>query len=105
MAAKKDAEKQNLNLKGFKINNVRRISEKVVSFSLIGNGLGLYNLKIVDGSNGKFISAPSQKGKDDKYYPVYRVYISDADASKLIKKVLEMLAEQDEEGEDEDLPF
>ncbi len=31
-------------------------------------GIIIKGFKLVDGSNGKFISPPSEKGKDGKYY-------------------------------------
>jgi len=31
-------------------------------------GIVVKGFKLVDGTNGLFVSAPSEKGKDDKYY-------------------------------------
>ena len=74
--AKKSDEKKNFILSGMTVANVRRLSEKVVAFSLLGNGLGLYNLRIVDGQKAPFVAAPQEKGKDGKYYNVYALYLS-----------------------------
>ena len=66
----KKSEKPIFKAEGMKVANVRRLSDTVVAFSLLGAGLGLYGLKVIDGSKGKFIATPSQKGKDGKYYDV-----------------------------------
>ena len=91
MAAKKEQEITYFNIKGMRAANIRRLGKSgVIAFSLLGNGLGLYNLRIVKGKNGnEFIASPQEKGKDGKYYDVYAVYISDEDAAKIIKAVKE----------------
>lgn len=93
-------------LAGMKVANVRKLSDTVTAFSLLGNGLGLYNLKVVDGAKGKFIGVPQSKGKDGSWYNQYAVYFSDEDQAKIIKKVESMVEdEDDDEDEDEELPF
>lgn len=93
-----------LNIKGMKLSNVRRLSDKVVAFSLNGNGLGLYNLKVIEGKNGKFIATPQEKAKNGEYYNIYSVYFSEEDEAKIIKAVLDKVPEKKEE-ENEDVPF
>ena len=80
-------EKPNFNIKGMKVSNVRRLSDTVICFSLLGNGLGLYNLRIVNGSKGKFIGSPQTKGKDGSWYDQYAVYFAEDDAKKIIAAV------------------
>lgn len=90
--ANKTNEKEFFSISGMRINNVREIGETgIISFSLLGKGLGLYNLKIVKAKGGEFISAPAVKGKDGNYYPSYGVYFSDEDSAKIIEKVKEKL--------------
>lgn len=89
MAKKTTEEQKNFILTGMSIANVRRLSEKVVAFSLLGNGLGLYNLRVVEGQKGNFVAAPQEKGKDGKYYNEYALYLTKEDEAKVIKKVLE----------------
>lgn len=87
-----ESKRENFNIKGMRVTNARKIpGTQVISFSLAGKGLGLYNLRIVNSTNGAFISAPSTKGKDNKYYPQYALYLDKADEEKIIKKVIEML--------------
>lgn len=82
MAEKK--EQPVFSIKGMKVEHVRQLSDKVIAFSLNGNGLGLYNLKIISGAKGEFVAAPQEKGKDGKYYNVYAVYFSEDDEKKII---------------------
>lgn len=85
----KTEEKKTFALAGMRVSNVRRLSEKVVAFTLSGNGLGLYNLRVVEGQKGPFVAAPQEKGKDGKYYNVFALYLSADDEKKVVKKVLD----------------
>lgn len=110
MANKNSSKKQNQEreffaINGMKVSNVRKIpGTSVISFSLLGHGLGLYNLKIVKGSNGEFIAAPSSKGKDGNYYAQYAVYLSEEDQKKVIGVVKSKLPD-DEDEPDPDVDF
>lgn len=94
--SKSKNEKSNFSIEGMEIKNVRELSDTVVAFSLCGNGLGLYNLRVVDGSKGSFISTPQSKGSDGKYYAQYALYLSEADEDKLIEAVYSKLDESDD---------
>lgn len=96
--ASKNSDKKNFSLTGMSIANVRRLSEKVVAFSLLGNGLGLYNLRVVTGDKGPFVATPQEKGRDDKYYNKYALYLSKEDEKKVVKKVLDSVPAQEAEG-------
>lgn len=98
----KKAEKPNFEITGMKVSNVRKLSETVTAFSLLGKGLGLYNLKVVNGAKGKFVAVPQTKGKDGEWYNQYAVYISDDDQAKIIKKVESMIEDEDDEDESGD---
>ncbi len=97
-----DNKKEYLSIKGMKVSNVRRIpGTEVITFSLNGNGLGLYNLRIVTGgAAGKFISPPSQKGKDGKYYNLYALYLSPEDEERVMKAVIDKLPADEAEDAD-----
>lgn len=95
-----DQEKTYVNIKGMKVTNVRKLGDKgVIVFSLNGNGLGLYNLRVVPSSRGDFISTPQSKGTDGKYYAQYQVYFSTEDEARVIKAVKEKLP-KDEPADD-----
>lgn len=100
--APKNSDKPTLNIKGMRIANVRKLG-KSIAFSLLGNGLGLYSLRVVSGKNGYFISPPQVEGKDRKWYNIYAVYFSEADEERIIKKVLESVPDEDDADEGEAL--
>ena len=104
MATKKAADEEKkvyFDISGMTVANVRQLSAKVVAFSLLGKGLGLYNLRIVAGKNGNFVASPQSKGKDGEYYSVYAVYLTEDDQKKIIKAVLAKLPKE----EPADIPF
>lgn len=93
-----EQEKSYLNIKGMKVANVRKLGDKgVIVFSLNGNGLGLYNLRIVPSAKGDFISTPQQQGKDGKYYAQYQVYLSKEDEGRVIMAVKAKLPKEEQE--------
>ena len=46
----------------------------------------IYGVRVVDGSNGAFLSMPSRKGNDDKYY--YQANIIDEDIKSALLELL-----------------
>ena len=94
MAYKKkteEKEKTYFNIEGMTVTNCRVLSENVLAFTLTGKGIGLYNLRVVDSKNGKFIGAPQSKGKDGNWYNQYALYLTDEDQEKLIAEVEKQL--------------
>ena len=68
---KAEPEVKELEVTSAEVDNVRVIEGKkgdVVFFTLILNGISIYNCRASSGKNGDFISFPQVKGKDDKYY-------------------------------------
>ena len=105
MAAKNEKqEKEFFDVKGMKAQNIRRMGKKgIIAFSLCGKGLGLYNLRIVEGKEGhKFIAAPQEKGN---YYGVYAVYISEDDQKRIIAAVEKAAPAPEPEEDDSALDF
>ena len=84
---KTEADKTYFNIEGMEVTTCRVLSETTLAFSLIGKGCGFYNLRVVDGKNGKFVAVPQQKGRDGKYYNQYSLYLSDDDQTKIIEEV------------------
>lgn len=97
-----DTKREFFSIKGMRVNNVRRIpNTEVITFALMGNGLGLYNLRIVTGgASGKFIAAPSEKGKDGKYHNHYALYLSREDEERVMKAVIDKLPAEQAAAED-----
>ena len=97
-----EAKKEYFSIKGMKVSNVRKIpGTEVITFSLLGNGLGLYNLRVVNTAGGLFIAAPQSKGKDGKYYGQYAVYLSEEDEDRVLAAVFKKLPAEKQENSDE----
>lgn len=99
MANKKNENKkpaEYFNISGMRIDRVRKIpGSSVITFSLLGKGIGFYNLKIVNGSRGEFIAMPATKGADGNYYAQYAVYFTDEDAARIIGVVKDKLPKEE----------
>ena len=104
MATKKETAEQKpvFSIKGMTVANVRKLGENVIAFSLLGNGLGLYNLRVLNGRNGEFVATPQEKGKDEKYHSLYAVYLSEEDEKRVIAAVKGKLPKEEEP---KDIPF
>ena len=73
-----------------KVTRANQVNDTVF-FDLELNGVSIYGLKVVEGSKGDFISWPSHKGKDGKYYNYAWCKLSDDQQKKIIHQVEEML--------------
>lgn len=87
-------------MKKKEVNEVVNVEAKVtranqvkdtVYFDVVINGVTIYGCKVVEGKNGDFISFPSHKGKDDKYYNYVYIKLSDEQTAGIVKQVEEML--------------
>lgn len=64
-----------------------------VVFDVTINGVSIYNCRVVEGSKGDFISFPSHKGKDGKYYSYAYIKLTDEDTKEIISQVEKVLEE------------
>lgn len=87
MKKKEVNEAVNVNAKVTRANQVN----DTVFFDLELNGVSIYGLKVVEGSKGDFISWPSHKGKDGKYYNYAWCKLSDEQQKEIIHQVEKML--------------
>lgn len=55
------------------------------------NGVTIYGCRYVEGKNGDFISFPSYKGKDDKYYSHAYAELTDEDVKEIDAQIDELL--------------
>lgn len=85
-----------LSIKGATVQACHLISDRVCVFTLNVPGATFLNLKVVEGKNGMFIAMPQSKGRDGKYYDLYRVFFSDEDAQRIIDAVGEHATAQGE---------
>lgn len=83
-------------MKKKEVNEAVKVDAKVVRanqvndtvfFDMEVNGVTIYGCKVVEGKNGDFISFPSHKGKDGKYYNHAWVKLSDEDSAAIIEQV------------------
>lgn len=73
-----------------KVTRANQVGDAVF-FDMEVNGVTIYGCKVIEGKNGDFISFPSHKGKDGKYYNHAWVKLSDDDSAAIVKQVEEML--------------
>ena len=73
-----------------KVTRANQVNDTVL-FDVVINGVTIYGCKVIEGKNGDFISFPSHKGKDGKYYNHAWVKLSDDDTAAIVKQVEEML--------------
>lgn len=70
------------------IKNARVVTDDLITFTLKCKGFSLYNMKLVNGKKGYFITPPSVKGNNGAYYNQYAIYLSEEDEKNLIDSVL-----------------
>lgn len=63
-----------------------------VFFDVVINGVSIYGCRFVEGKNGDFVSFPSYKGNDGKYYSHAYIKLDD-DAVKDIDEQIDKLLE------------
>lgn len=91
--AKEEKERDYINLESFKVIRAREGKGSVVYFDAEINGLTVYGMKVVplkDGS-GDFVSFPSYKGNDGKFYNVVYASFRDDTARSILDAVQEAL--------------
>ena len=73
-----------------KVIRANQVSDTVY-FDVTINGVTIYGCRVVECSKGDFVSFPSHKGKDGKFYNHAWVKLSDEDTAGIVKQVEEML--------------
>lgn len=51
------------------------------------NGVTIYGCRVVEGANGDFISFPSRKGNDGKYYSYAYIHLDDTEMAAIIEEI------------------
>lgn len=72
------------------VKNVRVVDGKngdLVFFTLVINGVIIYNCRVATGKNGDFISFPQYKGNNGEYYNNVYVSLSDEDSKAILEDV------------------
>ena len=57
------------------VQNAKVVTENLITFTLKCHGFSLYNMKLVDGKNGYFITPPSVKSSNGAYYNQFAVTV------------------------------
>ena len=70
------------------VQNARVVTDDLITFTLKCHGFSLYNMKLVNGKSGYFITPPSVKGSNGAYYNQYAIYLTEEDEKDLIDSVL-----------------
>lgn len=74
-------------LKDYSVDRVKMDSKDRVRFSLTVNGVTVYGCIVMEGKNGDFISFPSYKGKDGKYYNHAYIPLTDKEQESILLDV------------------
>ena len=97
MKVTKNTEKQTTNfvkVTESEVKNVRAIDTKrgtMVLFTLVLNGITIYNCKVATGKNGDFISFPQYEDKNGKYWSHVYAPLSSEDSDAILTAVQEAL--------------
>lgn len=81
----KKAEPENLNITSVEVSRAVN-NDYGVFFDLVLNGITIKNCKLMQRNDDQkyFISWPSQKGKDEKYYSLVYARIADCDMDAIV---------------------
>ena len=69
------------------VRSIRQVADTCLTFTLRMYGIDLYNMRLVEGAKGTFITASAMKGKDGKYHDNFRVYFAE-DAAKAVESAV-----------------
>ena len=73
------------------IKRAAAIDEKTIMFDMIVNGVTIYGAAVKKNKDGgMFVSLPSRKGKDGKYYNIAYFPMNDEKQQEIINKVLSL---------------
>lgn len=72
----------------------KKTKKETTFFDMKVNGVSIYGCTLVEGKNGTFVSFPSYKGSNDKYYNHAWVELSDDDIESISDQVQQLLDEE-----------
>lgn len=71
------------------VKRAQEFNDKIF-FDMIVNDVTIYGCTLLEGKNGMFVSFPSKKGKNNKYYNFAYVDLSEADVSNIVAQIEKM---------------
>lgn len=83
------------NVVDLEILRVKPYNETTTFFDARINHINIYSLKFMESENGDWIAWPDEKGKDGKYYPKAKAFIS-SDVVAAIKSQIQLLIDNGE---------
>lgn len=72
------------------VKRANQFDDGKIVFDMIVNDVTIYGCRLLEGKNGMFVSFPSRKGKDDKYYNIVYVSLSEADIKNIVAQIEKM---------------
>lgn len=72
------------------VKRAKAFDDGKIVFDMIVNDVTIYGCRLLEGKNGMFVSFPSRKGKDDKYYNIAYVSLSAADIDNIVVQIEKM---------------
>lgn len=73
------------------VTRAKQFDDGGVMFDMVVNGVSIYGCRVVEGKNGDFVSFPSYKAKDGKYYSHAYIKLSDVDTKNIVSQVEDMI--------------
>ena len=84
----KKAEEKKIEVKNvIKVTRGHVFDDGTVAFDMEVNGVSIYHSTLREGKNGQFVSFPSRKAKDGKYYSHVYVKLSEEDIKSIVEQL------------------
>ena len=83
------------NVVDLEILRVKQYNETTTFFDARINHINIYSMKFMESINGDWIAWPDEKGKDGRYYPKAKAFIS-ADVVDAIKSQIQLMIDSQE---------
>lgn len=84
---KKPEKKNESVVNSVKVTRAKAFDNGGVVFDMEVNNVTIYGCRVIEGKNGDFVSFPSRKGSDDKYYSHAYVKLTAEDTKEIIDQV------------------
>ena len=84
---KKTEEKKKTEITEINVFRAHQFKDGTVAFDMEVNGVTIYGCTLREGKNGQFVSFPSRKGQDGKYYSYAYVSLSEDHVDSIIEQI------------------
>lgn len=72
------------------VKRAKQFDDGKIIIDLIVNDVTIYGCRLIDGKNGMFVSFPQRKGKNDKYYNIVYVKLTETDVESIVAQIEKM---------------